>query len=284
MRFPLDEEQRKKVRGMDIEPLAKLAFLYLKNKHGSYTSDPSSVCSVEHVRTQLFPSAQYNSRPARSDYTRLFEAITLLERRGLVIMDIRHLAMPNDDYNTFFLTSIGEKSEFHAGVLLLVDKPEEIVREVEQTVGNLDSVVRQYYLESLRAFQAELYILSVIGLGVASERAIYWLAESIESWSPKYREELETEKKNPISKFTDHLHDNVIRKIPRFDKRFQNELKDQLKGLAALYRKNRNKAGHPDAVDQSWSREDQQVLLVGFRGYIATICEAIKRLKNNGNV
>ena len=217
-----------------------------------------------------------------------FEAIALLERRGLVVVDIRHLAMRTGDYNTVYLTAVGKKSELHAGILLLVDKPEEIVREVEQevkqTVGNLDSVVRQYYLESLRTFQVELYISSVVCLGAASERAIYWLAESIESWSPKYIEEFKTERKNPISKFTDHLHDNVIHKIPSFDKRFQNELKDQLKGLGSLYRKHRNKAGHPETVDQIWSREDQQVLLVEFRGYIATICEAIKRLKNNGNV
>ena len=278
MRFPLDDEQRKKVRCMDIEPLAKLAFQYLKCKHGSDTSDLSSVCSVAQIGSEIFPRTEDRHYPRLSDYIRLFEAISLLERRGLVVIDICHLAMRHEDYNTVFLTSVGKKSEFHAGVLLLVDKPEEIVREVEQTVGNLDSVVRQYYLESLRAFQAELYISSVIDLGVASERAIYWLAESIESWSPKYQEEFEKERRNPISAFTDYLHDKVIREISVFGRRFQNELKDQLKGLGTLYRKNRNETGHPDTVDQSWSREDQQVLLAAFRGYIATICKAIGML------
>ena len=47
MQFPLDEEQRQKVRDMDIEPLAKLAFCYLKDKYSSYAGEPRSVCSVE---------------------------------------------------------------------------------------------------------------------------------------------------------------------------------------------------------------------------------------------
>ena len=54
----------------------------------------------------------------------------------------------------------------------MVDTPSDIVNELEQDVGKLDAVVKQYYLESLRTYRTELYIASVLCLGVASERAI----------------------------------------------------------------------------------------------------------------
>ena len=278
MRFPLDDEQRKKVQGMDIEPLAKLAFLYLKCKHGSDTSGPNSVCSVAQISSEIFPRTESSPYAEQSGYIRLFEAIALLERRGLVVIDIRHLAMRHEDYNTAFLTSIGRKSEFHAGVLLLVDKPEEIVREVEEAVGALDPIVRQYYLESLRAFQAELYISSVIDLGATSERAIHWLAESLETYSPKYQAKIKTRREGHILRLTEYLSNTVIPDIVGHDKKFEAELKDRLDGLGKLYRENRNEAGHPKAVDQSWSREDQEILLLQFRKYITTICKAIGML------
>ena len=56
-------------------------------------------------------------------------------------------------------------------------------------------------------------------------------------------------------------------------------MKELLDGLATLYRKNRNEAGHPQTIRQSWSRQDQEILLLQFRRYITTICEAIERLK-----
>ena len=117
--------------------------------------------------------------------------------------------------------------------VLLVDKPEEIVDALEQKVGVLDSVVRQYYLESLRAYQEVLYISSVICLGAASERAIHWLAESIGSYCEKYQKQIE-EKRN-ISILTKYLS-SVIFNIFGTDKTFARELKELLDELGNLYR------------------------------------------------
>ena len=278
MRLPLNEEQRQKVRDMDIESLAKVAFCYLKSKYDYSDSDLPSVCSVEQIRTEIYPTAEYRSFPARSDYSRLFEAITLLQRRGLVVIDIRHLMIRHEDYNTVFLTSVGRESSVDDGVLLLVNEPEKTIASLEESVGRLDDIVRQYYLESIRAFQAGLYISSVINLGVASERAIYWLAEAIDLWSPKYKANFKA-KEGRISEFTAYLRNDVIREISKFDNRFKKELTDQLEGLANLYSKNRNDTGHPKTVDHIWSREDQQFLLVQFKGYIGTICKARRILQ-----
>ena len=184
-----------------------------------------------------------------------------------------------EDQFHVYLTSIGIKSNIDDQVILLVDRPEEIVAALEQKVGDLDEVIRQYYLESLRAYQAELYISSVICLGAASERAIHWLAESIESYSQKYQARIETRRKGNILSLTEYLSNTVIPDIfGGVDKKFEGELKDRLNGLGKLYRENRNEAGHPQTVNQSWLGEDQEILLIHFRRYITTICEAIGRM------
>lgn len=48
--------------------------------------------------------------------------------------------------------------------------------------------------------------------------------------------------------------------------------------LGDLYRENRNDRGHPKTVDQSWLGEDQEILLIHFRKYITTICQAIAKM------
>ena len=184
-----------------------------------------------------------------------------------------------------YLTSIGIKSKIDDDVILLVDKPEETVGKLEDSVESLDDIVRQYYLESIRAFQAGLYISSVIDLGVASERAILWLAESIEPYSGPDQAGIKKRRKGHILELIKYLSSTVIPNTFGADKAFAEELKKRLNGLGDVYRENRNDAGHPQTVDQtSWLEEDQGPLLIYFRKYITTICEAIKRLKNNGNV
>ena len=164
-------------------------------------------------------------------------------------------------------------------MLLLVDKPEEIVRALEQKVGNLDEIIRQYYLESLRAYQEGLYISSVICLGAASERAIRWLAESMDPYAGTYQQAIRQRRDGNISRLTDYLSNTVIPNTFD-DKKFKEKLKERLDGLGSVYRENRNDAGHPDTIEQtSWLGEDQEVLLLQFRRYISTICEAIERLK-----
>ncbi len=275
MRY-LSEEQRQQLREMDIEFLAKYVFSYLK---ATLDPDPNSrnfYYSVNNLQVRLFPK---EGLPLLSDYTKVLEAITLLERQGLVVRDLpTNLGTFGKNSFIVYPTSIGWKSDFDNEVLLLVDKPEEIVRALEQKVGTLDPVVRQYYVESLRAYQEGLYISSVICLGAASERAIHWLAETIESYSEKYQEEIEKRRNGNISRLIEYLSNTVIPNTFVEDKHFARELKDLLDGLGNLYRENRNEAGHPKTIYQSWLEEDQGRLLIYFRRYITTICEAIGRM------
>ena len=272
----LSEEQRQRIREMDVEPLAKVVFSRLKGKYNPNPHSRGFFYNVGDLRKEIFPSGQDNQ--SNSDYTKLLEAIALLERRGLVVRDIpEQLGSIGKNYFSVFLTTIGWKSDFDDEVLLLVDKPEEIIDALEKKVGNLDSIVRQYYLESLRAYQQGLYISSVICLGAASERAILWLAESIESSYPKCQQPIQ-QRRRDISKLTQYLSGSILRDIFPNDATFETELRKRLVLLGDLYRENRNEAGHPKAVDQSWLGEDQEILLLHFRRYITTICKAIEKL------
>ena len=273
----LNEEQQERVQGLDVESLAKCVFHYMKDDPDSEPDDRDFYHSVDGLWNVLFPGERGDR--SCSDYTHLLEAITLLERRRLVVRDIcsyPHDMMGSHKYY-IFLTSVGMKSHFQGGALLLVDKPEEIVREVEQKVGALDDVVRQYYLESLHAYQEGLYISSVICLGAASERAILWLAESIESFCSKYQQPIQKRRRN-ISDLTKYLSGSILSDIFPNDATFETELRKRLVLLGDLYRENRNEAGHPKTVDQSWLGEDQEILLLHFRRYITTICKAIEQL------
>ena len=265
-------EKRKQIQELDVQSLAKFLFRYLKDDLGSRNS--ATFTGVDNLWRNMFPGGPHY--PLSSDYITLLEAITLLERRGLVMRDI---SLPGGGRSKNFiicLTSIGIKSNIDGGVILLIDSPEEIVDALEQNVGDLDPVVRQYYNESLRAFQEGLYISSVICLGAASERAIHWLAESIEPYSGPDQAGIKKRRNGHILELIKYLSNPVIPNTFAADKELAEELKKRLNGLGDVYRENRNDAGHPRTVDQpSWLGEEQEVLLLQFRRYIATICKAI---------
>ena len=192
MRNTLSEEERQQNREMDVESLAKVVFRNLKQNSKTYLDGRNFSPYVEELGKPLFSDG--SNRLSYSDHARVLEAIALLERRGLVVRNIPEgrRGGPKDQF-AVYLTSIGMKSNIDGEVILLVDKPEEIAQALEEEVGALDDIIRQYYIESLRAFQVGLYISSVICLGAASERAIHWLAESIEPYSGPIKQELKSE-------------------------------------------------------------------------------------------
>ena len=278
MHNTLSVEERQRNREMDIESIAKVVFRNLKKNPNTYLDGSNFSPYVEDLGSTLFPKENY--RLSYPDHAKVLEAITLLERRGLVVRNIPGAGRGGyKDQFVVYLTSIGIKSNIDGEVILLVDKPEEIAQALEGEVGALDDIVRQYYIESLRAFQEGLYISSVICLGAASERAIHWLAESIEPYSGPNQAGIKKRRKGHILELIKYLSNTVIPNIFGTDKELAEELKKRLNGLGDVYRENRNDAGHPRTVDQpSWLGEDQEVLLLQFRRYIATICKAIGKI------
>ena len=266
----LNPEEREQMSSMDIDSLTVCLFRWLKKNLNTDRIDYREFCSIEGLRRFLFPKRENNL--SDQDQFKLSEAIANLERKRLVVRVFER----NTDRPGICLTDIGMKSDVDDEVLLLVDKPEETVAALEQKIGRLDDVVRQYYLESLRAYQEELYISSVICLGAASERAIHWLAEAIEANFQNYQTQMQKKRGGSIVGLTKYLSDSVFPSIFNYDKIFAKELVERLDGLARVYRENRNEAGHPKTVEQSWLNEEQGNLLKWFRGYITTISKAIR--------
>ena len=269
---PLNKDRREEVEAMDINSFTVFLFRWLKENLSTNYRD---CYRISNLGGDLFPGGPREQISGDNHY-KLSEAVANLERKQLVVRVFEY----QTNRPGICLTSIGVKSDVDDTVLLLVDKPEEIVAALEQKNGGLDDVVRQYYLESLRAYREELYISSVICLGAASERAIHWLAEAIETKTniQDYQTEIQKRRNGSIAALTNYLSDSVVSNIPNYDKKFANELKERLGGLARIYRENRNEAGHPKTVEQSWLKDDQEILLLHFRKYITTISKAIKKL------
>ena len=268
-------EERDRMRSMNMDSLTIVLFRWLKANKDTWNSESYSwkwnSYPIEGIGHYFF--ADTDNDVAQAYRFKIAEAITNLERKRLVVK-VHH----GTEKPIICLSSIGLKSNVNDTVLLLVDKPEEIVSTLEQKIGRLDHVIRQYYLESLRAYQEELYISSVICLGAASERAIHWLADALGENVPEYQTGIQRKQKSgSMAGLIQYLSDSVAPNVFDDDKHFEQKFRKRLEGLANLYRENRNEAGHPKTVEQDWLYEDQEILLLHFRRYITTIAEAVAK-------
>ena len=253
---------------MAVADLARFIFRLAKEWEINFNQLPE-------LQEQLCPKDKVDDRENASFFLKFYEAIAQLKRRGL-LMDVVEPDIIQRYIGTR-LTSVGEKSDINDEILILIDDAYEIVNSLKDKMPNLDPVVEQYYLESLRTCQEGCYIASVICLGAASERAINCLAEAVIDHDNSY--EADIEKQQSISALTRYLSQNVnpIFK-PIAGSTFRSELKDKLEGMARIYRLNRNDAGHPSNVLQDWQRDEQESNLNQFRRYVFTIFQAIHLL------
>ena len=88
-----DQDKRQEIRKMDVISLSQFVFRYLKKHLDSNPSNLSFYYPVTSLREALFPQSpdsrgrERNKSPC--DHIKLLEAITLLERRGLVVKDLQ---------------------------------------------------------------------------------------------------------------------------------------------------------------------------------------------------
>lgn len=268
MQTSLDREAREQ---MTVAELARFIFRLAKEKK-------IGISNLSGLQQQLCSERQRSNHHVKDDsfLLKFYEAIAQLRRRGLLVDVVESNVMP--PRTSTRLTSVGEKSDFHDGILILIDDAHEIVNSLKEEIPKLDSVVEQYYLESLRTCQEGFYISSVICLGAASERAINCLAEAVVNRDASYQADIETQR--TVSALTRYLSQNVNKIFKSIaEPTFQSELRDKLEGMARIYRLNRNDAGHPDGLPQDWRRDEQECYLNQFRRYVLTVFQAIDILK-----
>ena len=263
MQLSLNREQREQ---MTVAELARFMFRLAKEKKISFNN-------LSGLQQQLCSEReQLNHVGDDSFLLKFYEAIAQLRRRGLLVDVVESNFIPPRTRTR--LTSVGEKSDFHDGILILIDDAHEIVNSLKEEIPDLDPVVEQYYLESLRTCQEGFYISSVICLGAASERAINCLAEAVVNCDASYQADIGNQR--TISALTRYLSQNVNKIFKSIaDSTFQSELRDKLEGMGRIYRLNRNDAGHPDSLPQDWRRDEQECYLNQFHRYVLTIFQAI---------
>jgi hypothetical protein len=276
MTLPLNEEQKKNIT---VTELAKLIFRLRKDSTVRISS--LSALFVPTLLEGLAPENKkeqdINEHPNKDFSLKFYEAMALLKRRGL-LMDI--IRIESTAYRPIIPdvcpTSIWGKSFLDEDeIIILIDDAQEIVNSLKEEIHNLDPVVEQYYLESLRTCQECLYFSSVICLGAASERAIDCLKEAIIKYDSTKHNKLKNKR---ISESVKYILDNIKLLDPVIELQLRDDLKDQLDLVEKIYRLNRNEAGHPRTIPMNITRCEQENYLNSFRRYVTTIFKVISRL------
>ena len=276
----LDETKREQC---SIEELVRIICGYLKTECDRHyiglKTLQEKLCPRETRHGKKDDDDSY-IRKNKSFLFKFYEAIGRLKQRGL-LMEANEWCCEGYSptvHGSVRLTSVGEKSDFDDGIMILVDDPYEIVQSLKKEIPNLDGVVEQYYLESLRTCQNGFYTSSVICLGAASERTIRCLAEAVVQCYPGHKSDVGS--KRNIFELKNHLVDNRKKLFRCLDRKMQDKIKDQFTGLADIYRKNRNEAGHPEEVAGDWKRDEQECYLSQFRRLAITCFTAIGALNS----
>ena len=281
MELPLSAEQRKEIT---INELAGLIFRIIKERG----SDPTVRPPIYPVHPASLLNQFYNEPPGplmtkpqeqvrdEGFFLKFSEAMALLKRRGLLVDKIEDRDNPYPAY--IYLTSVGERSSLDDyGMLILIDGAQEIVDSLKEQIPNLDPVLEQYYLESLRACQEGLYISSVICLGAASERTIDCLKEAIVRRYPQHKK-LEKKWVSDTIKYILINFGEIFG--PVIDSQLRVDLKEQLDLMEKIYRLNRSEAGHPKSAPMSMTRCEQENYLNAFRRYAITVFRVIDALNS----
>ena len=127
--------------------------------------------------------------------------------------------------------------------------PEEYLARLRKRIPLLDETVALYASESLRSFNADCYLSTLVMLGVASEKAFLLLAEAFATWLPDRQSEkllsiIQDQKQNVIAKFT-AFRKRIEPCKPKLPPEFADNMALTLDSVFDLIRIYRNESGHP---------------------------------------
>jgi hypothetical protein len=127
--------------------------------------------------------------------------------------------------------------------------PDGYLVRLRKRIPLLDETVVIYAAESLRSFNADCYLSTLVMLGVASEKAFLLLAEAFANWLPDRQSEkflsiIQDQKQNVIAKFTE-FRKRIEPCKPKLPSDFADNMALTLDSVFDLIRINRNESGHP---------------------------------------
>ena len=282
MKLHLEKEQREKISILELAShiLRYLKFFVEKARAGSsrhrFETDVETF-SLPSLQQQICPENKVGYEIKEKAFSQKFyEAIALLKQRRW-LMDGAPTS-PND-WPRVQLTSDGETANFDDEMPIQIDDAQEVVNFLKEKTPNLDSIVEQYYLESVQTYNLGYYTSSVLCLGIASERAILCLADAVIAHDDRCQKDINSKKRH-ISELTRYLSKTVKSISEAMEGSFLlPDLGGKLEGMASIYRINRNEAGHPKLL-QNWQKSEQESHLKAFDRYVQTLFKAIEILEN----
>jgi hypothetical protein len=148
--------------------------------------------------------------------------------------------------------------------------PEGYLARLRKRIPLLDETVALFASESLRSFNADCYLSTLVMLGVASEKAFLLLAEAFANWLPDGQSEkllsiIQDQKKNVITKFTE-FRKRIEPSKPKLPPEFADNMALTLDSVFDLIRIYRNESGHP--TEKRADKDDAFITLQMFSTYL----------------
>ena len=152
--------------------------------------------------------------------------------------------------------------------------PAAYLRQLGKQVTNRDATVLAYLKESLDAFDRGALVASAMMIGIAAERILLLVCDSLRASLADSKEQADFDKifdRNPVKPKLDWLTDKLRRlQTPKRPAGFPDDADIQLSGIYNLIRCQRNDVGHPRDVPPSVSRDQALGYLRLFPAYYAT--------------
>jgi len=180
----------------------------------------------------------------------------------------KNLAYPDPTQNSdefVRLTDNGKKADLSAPILGLTDT-NGFIASVKGSGLDLDAVVEGYLRESFRAAEADLWLSATFMLGAASERLLFIVADHVDALIKNPAESAKLAKlwkaREVKEWIVGHLS-NLKATYPAHKSAFI-DVEDIFDTLFALYRYQRNEAGHPRETMPSFDPNVIRGMLLGF--------------------
>ena len=122
-------------------------------------------------QTFLFDQAPHDLRTVAT------EAFFYLFHHGYITPEPSNNFLNHPNFNRYYITKRG--LEWFNDVEPFPEEADGYMKFLCERVPNMDSIIRQYIVEALAAFERQAYFAAAVMLGAASEKALYLLAESV---------------------------------------------------------------------------------------------------------
>ena len=225
---------------MDIESKAKISELVMQ----SLKNDARQI-NLNHEQQRAFGIEGVQQEEI---YKEALEILHHQYRNGLVIFEPTGMVTSHNILPPIQITGLGK--EYLKCNEVPVYDPDEYLKEIQSSVSNIDPIIFEYLKESIRAFSRECTMSSAIALGIASEKMILLLYDSLGDALKEQSDKKEL--KDADGRLIFRKHHALMAMLNKKKKLLPDEIIENsdvyLSSLFHLMRLYRNELGHPSGT------------------------------------